>query len=126
MKSMIVILTFFSASAFAQQLPIAGCSLGDFVTVTGPVAKVTTQGRSYVPRCLKVAQGTQVVIQASTHHPLQGILNSVGPMNPIYDDLGGAVADAAIQFNESGVFGFYCVSHSDDQGSGMGGAILVE
>ena len=32
----------------------------DFVTVTGPTAHVAIQGRSYVPRCLKVSKNTQV------------------------------------------------------------------
>lgn len=126
MKRFMIACLFISPSVFAQQLPIAGCALGDFVVATGGVATIKTQGRSYVPRCLKIKAGTQVVIEASTHHPLQGILNSVGPVNPIYDDLGAAVTNIKIQPQEAGVFGFYCVSHSDDQGSGMGGAILVE
>lgn len=126
MKSLFIFVFLFGTSAFAQQLPIAGCALGDFVTATGPVATVAIQGRGYSPRCLKVAKGTKVLIQASSHHPLQGILNSVGADNPIYDDLGGAVTDSNFQFNETGVFGFYCLAHSDDQGNGMGGAILVE
>lgn len=126
MKSILILLTFFAVSANAQQLPIAGCSLADFVTVDGPVAKVMTQGRNYVPRCLKIKKTTKVEIEASSHHPLQGTVSSVGPTNPIYDDLGGAVANLTVSFNDAGVFGFYCLAHSDDQGTGMGGAILVE
>lgn len=126
MKTLFLIFILAGSTAMAQQLPIAGCSLNDFVTATGSAVKVAVQGRNYVPRCLKVKKDTQVVIEASTHHPLQGILNSVGAVNPIYDDLGGAVSNLNVRFNETGVFGFYCVAHSDDQGTGMGGAILVE
>ena len=125
MKNLIVLLSLMASPALAQQLPLAGCDVNDFVTVGGS-AIIKTEGRSYVPRCLKIKKGTTVTIEASSHHPLQGILNSVGMQNPIYDDLGGAVSNANVTFNETGVFGFYCLAHSDDKGTGMGGAILVE
>lgn len=126
MKSIFLGLLFLSAPAFSQQLPVAGCGINDFVVASGPTALITTEGRNYVPRCLKISRGTQVVIQASTHHPLQGILSATGLENPIFDEFGGAVSDKTLSFANPGVFGFYCLAHSDDQGSGMGGAILVE
>lgn len=112
--------------ALAQSFPLAGCNPADFVTIEGPTAHIATQGRSYVPRCVRVKAGTQVTIDASSHHPLQGIPNAQGLVNPIFDEFGGAVEAKTVSLTEAGAFGFFCLAHSDDQGTGMGGAILVE
>ena len=99
----------------------AGCAASAFSAVTGP-QKVSIAGRAYAPKCLKVAVGSEVTIEAATSHVLQG----VGTDNPIYDELGGAVAPKTVTFTKPGVYGYYCMQHGDDTGQGMAGAILVE
>lgn len=109
-----------------QAIPtVANCTESQYVVATATTAQVPTRGSSYTPRCLKVKKGTAVTIGASSHHPLQGILMQDGSVNPIFDEFGGAVSPKTVVFNEVGVFGFYCVAHSDDLGTGMGGAIWV-
>lgn len=127
MKKLILFSALLAVPALAQ-VPsrVAGCSPGDFVTVTGPTAHVAIQGRSYVPRCLKVSKNTQVTVDATAHHPTQGIPNVQGLLNPLFDEFGGAVEARTHAFPDAGVFGFFCIAHSDDQGNGMGGAIWVE
>jgi plastocyanin len=119
-------LLFWSLGAHAQAIPtVANCAPEMYVDDAGPTAQVPTRGSSYVPRCLRVKRGTSVTIGASSHHPLQGIVMADGSINPIFDEFGGAVSPKTVTFNETGIFGFYCIAHSDDLGSGMGGAIWV-
>ena len=122
---MLLIATMIAQTSFAQSFPLAGCNPQDFVAA-GPNARIAIQGRNYVPRCTKVKRGSTITIDGSSHHPTQGIPNAQGPINPVFDEFGGAVETRAHVFNETGAFGFFCVAHSDDQGNGMGGAILVE
>lgn len=98
-----------------------GCGPTDFVTATGDVS-VGITGFAYTPRCLKVKAGSLVTFAASSHHPLQG----VGPLNPILDPMGGATATKTVRFDLPGHYGYFCVNHGGNNGSGMTGVVWVE
>jgi plastocyanin len=112
-------------SAQTQEAAIGGCNPQDFVVLEGPVVKVGINGRGYTPKCARVKPGTQVIIDATSNHPLQGI-PTTGVVNPIVDELGGAVTPKTVVFTQNGTFGYFCIAHGDDTGVGMVGAILVE
>lgn len=99
----------------------ANCDESSFVTAEGSV-HIAIEGTSYSPKCLRIKAGTQVTIDASPHHPLQG----VGENNPIFDEFGGAVSPKTVVFDQSGEYGYFCIAHGDDTGAGMAATILVE
>ena len=124
MKALVIALAALATSpAYAFDV-VARCQQSDYVTVDGNT-RIAFAGSSYTPKCITIKKGTTVTIAASTVHPLQGILAADGSANPIFDDLGGAVQNKTVTFDEAGIFGYYCVAHSDDQGNGMAGAIQV-
>ena len=58
------------------------CSDRDFVTVDRAAVDVAFQEMGYSPRCLRVKAGTRVTLPASAVHPLQGVQEPGGPVNP--------------------------------------------
>ncbi len=114
-----------AAPVQAQEAAVGGCNPQDYVVLTGPTVKIAINGRGYSPKCARVKVGTQVIIDATGNHPLQGIPTG-GVVNPIVDELGGAVAAKTVVFTQAGNFGYFCVAHGDDTGAGMAGAVLVE
>lgn len=103
---------------------LAGCQASDFVAVEGDV-QVVTRGMSYSPKCLKIKKGATVTIAASGFHPLQGI-QLPGVVNPLFDPKGVVTSAKPIRFEAAGLFGYFCVSHGDEAGNGVAGAIIVE
>lgn len=107
---------------------VARCKETDYVDVpaNSPNFMITTKGSSYTPRCLRIHKGTNLKIEASGMHPLQGIESLAGAAaNPIYDELGATSNSKTYLFSNLGVFGYYCVAHGNDRGEGMAGAIWV-
>lgn len=134
MKISILFLSLFSSFAIAQNLElsevkvVANCQAQDYVDLIpgDSLFMITTQGINYSPKCLRIKKGTSIDIQATARHPVQGIQNFESSLiNPIYDELGGAVETKTYTFKEPGVFGYYCAAHGNDLGEGMAGAILV-
>ena len=122
MKHAIFCLVFlFEMQAAVAGADFAGCAPGSFVDL-GPDAHIAIVGRSYSPKCARVKAGATLMIDASSHHPLQG----VGETNPIFDELGGAVGPKTVTLGAPGEYGYFCLAHGDDSGAGMAGAILVE
>jgi len=114
-----------AAVAQAQEARIGGCAPGDFVADPGGAVRIAVNGRGYTPKCLKVKKGTVAVFEASSEHPLQGVATA-GVVNPIFDELGGAVQPKTVTFTQAGTFAYFCVAHGDESGAGMSGAIMVE
>lgn len=134
MKTFFILLSLVSSAAFAQSVSadtfkvVAQCQEQDYIDILpgNSIFTIALQGSSYTPKCLRIKKGTSIAIQASSRHPLQGIpdLDS-NLVNPIYDELGGAVENRTYTFNDVGVFGYYCLAHGNDAGQGMAGAIYV-
>jgi plastocyanin len=117
----------FTGSAVAQDAltHLSGCEDADFVTAESG-STIETRGSAYTPKCLRIVVGSTVSIVGSNPHPLQGIESLVGtPANPIFDDLGAHISKTEFTFDSTGEFGYYCVAHGTDAGTGMAGSILV-
>jgi plastocyanin len=134
MKQFIILINFLASTGMAQNFEldvikvVANCQEQDYVDVIpgDSIFTIAIQGTSYSPKCLRIKKGTALNIQASSRHPLQGLPvmeNSI--VNPIYNELGGAVVTNTYTFNEVGVFGYYCTAHGNNGGLGMAGAIYV-
>lgn len=121
----LVLSSAFAFSAGAQEAFLATCAASDYVVLQGPAVHIAVSGTTYTPKCSRIKRGTKVTIDAAPQHPLQGI-QAAGIVNPIFDELGGAVAPKTVTFAQPGAFGFYCVAHGDDTGAGMAGSIIVE
>ena len=118
-KYLFILGLLWSGLATAQTLPaeVSGCSEADYV-VADLESSVAVQGFSYTPRCLKVVVGSQVTIAASGHHPLAPQAQG---NNPIME----TENTQTYEFNEPGVFGYFCTRHGDEDGTGMAGSIWV-
>jgi plastocyanin len=75
--------------------------------VAGPPA-VVTAGLTYQPRCLRVARGTTVSIEASATHPLEPGAGGASD-SPIPHES----SPATVAFTRSGFFPYLCPEHSD-------------
>lgn len=103
--------------------PIAGCTEGSFVQ-GGSNTTIATSGASYTPKCLRIKVGSQVSIEASNRHPLMAMPNIDGYENPLAS-FGEVFRTTTVQFNEPGVYGYFCTRHGDEEGDGMAGLIEV-
>lgn len=101
----------------------AACEESEFVRSTDSQVTISITGRGYSPRCLKVSPGTQVTIQASARHPLQGIEGA--PANPFVRGSAGSEPDTQT-LNAPGAYGYFCTAHGDNRGNGMAGIVVVE
>jgi plastocyanin len=115
MISQIIIM--FTLPAVAGFGVVSGCEEEDYV-VGDLVASVATQGMAYTPRCLKVVVGSTVTLSASAFHPLAPIGESTNPIRPAQDT-------QVVEFQQPGVFGYFCPHHGSADGEGMAGAIWV-
>jgi len=103
----------------------AVCQEADFVRSSENQVTITIQGRGYSPPCLIVKAGTQVTIQASPGHPLQGVQNGQGPANPFFRAT-EATAPETHLLDATGQYGYFCTRHGDHHGNDMAGQIRVE
>lgn len=121
-KSPLLLLLCFVFPAFAMpdvKTPVvSGCQQDDYIFVDELEAAVGIEANRYTPKCLAVVQGTQVTIEANGYHPLNPQPQAGNPINQTHKS-------TTVQFNEPGIFGYYCPRHGNAQGRGMAGAIWV-
>ncbi|AKT38949.1 plastocyanin/azurin family copper-binding protein [Chondromyces crocatus] len=84
-------------------------------------------GAVYVPRCVKVSQGTELTISGSfSAHPLQGGVVENGTRVPAATGPFSTVTDSGtsriITLNFTGTYPYYCVPHAL---TGMTGALFI-
>ncbi|WP_156338321.1 plastocyanin/azurin family copper-binding protein [Chondromyces crocatus] len=84
-------------------------------------------GSNYVPRCLKVSQGTELTISGSfSGHPLQGGVVENGTRVPAttgpFANVTNSGTSRIISLNFTGTYPYYCVPHAL---GGMTGALFI-
>jgi hypothetical protein len=100
----------------------AGCTtFEDHTADTDPVAITAGVGGDvYAPKCIKITTVQMVTIQASGTHPL-----TVAACSPSDFASGIQRGTGTYTPGEIGIFGFHCVNHGSELGTGMSGAIQV-
>lgn len=103
---------------------LAGCTTEKFISVAGD-AIIKTIGNSYTPKCLRIKSGSNVTIQASSHHPLTAFADVNDVQNPFGDQSTFTTSQTRVM-SQVGIYGYYCEAHGDSEGDGMAGIIIVE
>jgi plastocyanin len=104
-------------SGRAELESVAGCKDSDFV-VGQKSNLISINGFQYTPKCLIVGRGSSVTFSAEGFHPLAPIPQPGNPI-PSTDET------VTVQFQEVGVFGYFCPRHGNPKGQGMAGAVQV-
>ena len=109
---------------FIAYMPCESASA--YVSNTTQIAFGGTLGLNYSPACLKVARGATVTFTGDfATHPLTPSVSRTNPgPNPIVSTDTGTTA--SFTFNTSGMFGYFCLQHGNDEGVAMAGMIWVE
>ena len=110
----------------ADPTALNGCTSATAMDLTaaGAVRRITQQGLSYSPNCIRIKAGQSVTWHESTFadHPLSSGSPASGPQagSPITTTNTGT--DATFTFSSAGAFGFFCQFHT----TSMMGAVYVE
>jgi plastocyanin len=105
---------------------VAGCAPSDYIAVSGAEVRIAIAGRGYSPRCMKIAAGTVVTIEATSRHPLQAMRDISGASNPFLGTSGDWNSNQSRTMTHSGIYGYFCTDHGEASGRGMAGSIWVE
>ena len=103
---------------------VGGCAINQFALNESRDVKISTAGMAYSPKCLQIKKGTKVTFPASSVHPLSALKEVLNFKNPLITPT-PKTAPITLEFNSTGVFGYFCVNHGSANGSGMAGAIEV-
>jgi plastocyanin len=107
--------------------PFAGCSPDS--AVKAEHIKLSPPA-SYEPRCVTVAAGATVLIEADSMHPLQGMVKNGTTPNPIAqgEPKSGYTSPSSFHFPLHGAYGFYCNVHGSDtdKAGSMTGVVFVK
>jgi len=113
-------------------MPVIPCNSADAYTVaTGaPVGITFDNTLTYTPKCVKILPGWSVVFTAGNGtnfgiHPLfPSSSRGDAADNPITQVISGTTSPA-FTFTKPGFYGYYCIEHGTDEGSGMAGVVWV-
>ncbi len=119
MKLLVFIILLISHQVKAQNgfNLVSGCQPDDYVLADIQGA-VGIQGHSYTPKCLKVLKGSTITITANKKHPL-------APQNKMNNPIQQTESTKSYTFDQTGVYGYFCIDHGDSNGNGMAGTIWV-
>jgi plastocyanin len=120
-----------SADDAGAFMPVAPCNSTDDYTVatSAPVGITFNNTLTYTPKCAKILPGWSVVFTGDATdfgvHPLfPSSSRGDAADNPITQVLSGTTSPV-FTFSKPGFYGYYCIEHGTDSGSGMAGVVWV-